>query len=187
MADEPVAEEEASEASSAASSTSSRSPYTASDGPGFDPKAPVGEVPGDGEEELAEGFEEAWQEEQVRDWLLNAGGLAHASFGVGELDWQFTEADLKRIAPPATRIMNRYQPSRAIAAYSDPAAVAMGFGLYGWRSALERVAVKREQGAQDEHDGGADTPAPVPPAGASPTFAEQLLVNRTQLPEEETG
>jgi hypothetical protein len=189
-----MSDEDREEASGGASSTSS--PYTA-DGPGFDEKAPVGQPPAD--EAEVEAFAELWQVEQVRDWLTNAGALAHAGFGVGEHDWEFTKADLARIAPPATRILNRYQPSRVAAAYSDPAAVAIGFGLYGWRSTLERVAVmkahKRQEGAAPPTSAPAAEPERQPagdsgddgPATPGPTWAEQLQQQRQAHQEEETG
>lgn len=149
--------------SGADSSTSS--PYVEpGGGPGFDPGQAPPDVPLP--DDAGAGFAEEWKDEQVSDWLKNAGALAHASFGVGEHDWEMTAKDLERIAPPATRILNRYEPTRAIAKLSDPAAVAMGFGLYGWRSALERIAVLEQQ-ARQEGGAIAPTPAPAPPPPAA--------------------
>jgi hypothetical protein len=168
---------EAAADSSAASSTSERhsgSPYAAGPGPGFDPRTPPPEPPSaPGEEDLA-AFAPGWEVEQVSDWLLNAGDLAHAAFGVGETDWAMTQADLKRIAPPATRILNRFEPTRAVAAYSDPAAVAIGFGMYGWRSAIERTAVLRARARAEAEAAGrppfGPAPEPAPNAGPEPSF-----------------
>lgn len=191
-----MSDREKEEASGEASSTSSSgTPYVAGAGPGFDANAPVGRPPTDDAE--TEAFAELWEEAQVRDWLTNVGAVAHAGFGVGEHDWEFTKADLARIAPPATRILNRYQPTRVVAAYSDPAAVAIGFGLYGWRSTLERTAVlkgQKRRGDQDEPPAAAVPVAPAPQprdpvsSEAQPeiTFAERLRNNRPP-PEEETG
>jgi hypothetical protein len=185
-----MSDEEREEASGGASSTTS--PYVGSTGPGFDERAPVGSPPA--EEAELEPFAELWREEQLRDWLKNVGAVAHASFGVGEHDWEFTKADLERIAPPATRILNRYQPTRVVAAYSDPAAVAIGFGLYGWRSTLERMAVLKSQkpaapmsgpaapSPTDTGDGDGAVQQPAP----GPTWAQQLAAKRQQH-EEETG
>lgn len=178
MSDQAEApEEDAPAASSAASSTSS--PYTAGPGPGIDASAPIGEPPP--QEDAGDPFLEVWQEEQLRDWLRSSGDAVHAAWGVGEHDWAMTRSDLDRIAPPLTRILNRYQPTRAVAAFSDPAAVALGFGLYGWRSTLERAAVlKRQARERGEDDGAAGAPAPLPvdPNLPAPTFAEQLRATR---------
>lgn len=176
------------EGSGAGSSTSSSSsPYTADPGPGFDaskPPANAEERPADvdGEELLEE-----WQLEQVQSWLRNTGDLAHATVGVGELDWAMTKADLERIGPPLTRILNRYQPARAVAQFSDPASVAFGFGLYGWRSALERNAVLKAAKQQEEGTvapastiGAPPAPAPAPAdnGATSGTWADQLRATR---------
>jgi hypothetical protein len=125
-------------------------------------------------------FDIGWEEKQVHDWLLNAGDLAHAGFGVGEHDWAMTKADLERIAPPLTRILNRYEPSRAVAAFSDPAAVAMGFGMYGWRSALERAAVMKARARAEElgmaPSGGAGSmSSSASPEGTGPTVPEDYI------------
>jgi hypothetical protein len=175
--DQPASPNE--EASSVSSAGSSTSPYTAGPGPGFDPNRPPPAAPA-GEEPAGLGaFAEAWEEDQVRDWLRNAGALAHAGFGVGEHDWEMTQADLERIAPPATRILNRYQPTRLVAAYSDPAAVAVGFGLYGWRSTLERMAVLAEQ--QPEEPDTSQAPGHAEPGNGHPqTYAARLRATRPQ-------
>ena len=179
-------------ASSAASSTSS--PYVGSAGPGFDPNKPpehaVQRDELDGEELVEE-----WQREQVEAWLTNAGDLAHAAIGIAENEWKFTQTDLRRIGPSATRMLNRYQPTRAVAAYSDPMALAMGFGLYGWRSGLERVAElkARKEAAEGQvvATGHGAPLAPSPPPASSqpaaddngaaePTWAERLRATRPE-------
>jgi hypothetical protein len=170
---------QAEEASSQASSTTS-SPYVAGAGPGFDAKTPPPEAPT--AEETQAAFLEEWQEEQLRDWLRNAGALAHAGFGVGQHDWEFVQADLDRIAPPLTRIFNRWQPSRAAAAYSDPAAAGVGFFMYGWRSTVERTAVlKQRRDAEERAGAGSVTPHPTPQPESQtdePTWADQLRATR---------
>jgi hypothetical protein len=105
--------------------------------------------------------------------------------GVGEQDWLYTELDLAAIAPPLTRICNRYEPIARFAKYSDPLTLAFAFGAYGVRSLEERQAVLAEY--QDE-DGGApieqrpetavpqapppgQPPVPPPPAPAPPRQA----------------
>jgi hypothetical protein len=164
-------EREASAGSSAASSTSS--PYVAGPGPGFDAGSPPPTPPPAAEEGR---FEVGWEPAQVQDWLLNAGDVAHAAFGVSERDWAMSKADLERIGPPLTRILNRFEPSRAVAAYSDPAAVAMGFGMYGWRSALERTQVLRARARAEELHGSAGTFTPAPePGEEGPAIAEDFI------------
>jgi hypothetical protein len=183
------------EDSGGASSTSS--PYVAAGpGPGFDPGKPPEHA--EQRDELdGEELVEEWQREQVEAWLTNGGDLLHAAVGLGEHEWVMTQTDLRRIAPSATRILNRYQPTRAVAAFSDPMALAMGFGLYGWRSGLERVAElkarkERAEGQVTATGQGAPivqspppAPQPGPPAPAvedngtpQPTWADQLKATR---------
>jgi hypothetical protein len=155
----------ASQAAGSGAGSSTDSPYTAGRGPGFDPdKAPAVEPAAAAVD--SEALLEEWTVDQVRSWLENIGDVAHATIGIGELDWAMTQADLKRIAPPATRILNRYQPTRAIAGYSDTAAVSMGMGLYTWRSLLERRAVKKAR-----ENAAATSPPPEPPPVPAPTMA----------------
>jgi hypothetical protein len=169
--EEPDGPEASSRDSSGTSRPTTTSPYIAGPGPGFDPSSAPPPPPDVGEEPDVAGFQAGWEEEQVHDWLLNAGGLGHAAFGVAEQDWSMTQADLKRIAPPLTRILNRFEPAAALAAYSDPAAVAMGFGMYGWRSALERTAVLRARARAEELGGEAPAPAS---AGEGPAMPEDF-------------
>ncbi len=181
-------------AASGAGSSTSDSPYAAGPGPGFDAGAPPPTPPEPAEEPGADAgaFALGWEEKQVQDWLLNAGDLAHAAFGVSERDWQMSQADLERIGPPLTRILNRFEPSRAVAAYSDPAAVAMGFGMYGWRSALERTQTLRARQRADELAGssGSVTPQPPAPGEEGPAAADGYIshadrLRATRPPEEE--
>lgn len=159
-------------ASAAASSpgSSTSSPYTESPGPGFDAKQAPPEAPAP-EQELPPAFELGWEQDKVESWLTNAGDLAHATMGVADADWAMTKADLERIAPPLTRILNRYEPMRAVAAYSDPASVAVGFGMYGWRSALERAQIQRAQ-EQAKDIAGSVTPLAD---GDGPAIADEFI------------
>jgi hypothetical protein len=94
--------------------------------------------------------------------LLGVQGRAlHAGIGVAEQDWVYTEADLAAIAPPLTRICNRYEPVRRYAAHADPVMVLMGVGATITRSMLER----RQVLTQEENDGGT---RPIAPAGDQP-------------------
>jgi hypothetical protein len=73
----------------------------------------------------------------------------HMLAGVAEKDWLMTVADLDRIAPPLTRIANRYEPALRLSPLADPLLVAHGFALYGWRSALERKRALRDAEEQE--------------------------------------
>jgi hypothetical protein len=164
-----------SESSSPGSSTPEPGddPLVADPGPGFvpgtDPGTPGSEEPGiPGDGELLAALEPEVSEEQVRAFLRNLGDGLHAVAGVGDLDWVMTDADQDRLGPPIARLAARYEPLRAVAARSDEAAVAIGMGLYTWRSLLERQAVLRAR----EREPTAVAPeqrTPGPPAPAPPT------------------
>jgi hypothetical protein len=130
-----------SSASSARSSGASSDPFAGDPGPGFTPGATAAEPGEPGDQPALPGWPDDVAEEQVRSFLMTVGDAAHAVAGVGELDWRFTEKDQDRLAPPMTRITNRYETLRAVAGHSDELAVAIGMGLWGWRSMLERRAV----------------------------------------------
>ena len=106
----------------------------------------------------------AWEEEKLRDVMRVIGDGAHAIAGVAESDWAFIDADLDRIVPPLTRIMNRVPVLAKASEASDPLAVGIGFGLYGWRSAWERAAALKDQ----ERKPRAASPAPPPTAARQP-------------------
>jgi hypothetical protein len=159
----------------------SEDPFVGDTGPGFDPDvaaATAGEVRADAEAELREPGLGAFElpevaEESVRDVLRNAGDMTHALVGVGEQDWRATQTDCDRIAPPLTRIVNRYQVTRAVAQKSDEAALIIGFGMYGWRSMLERQAVLSAQERNTVDAPAVDVhPHPAPPraSGEAPAM-----------------
>lgn len=169
---------DSSESSAAASSTSEPFAFVGDTGPGFDP-AGAGEraeqLRGEEEAEARAGGLDAFEippvdETSIRDFLRNAGDMAHSLVGVGESDWRATQSDLDRIAPPATRIINRYEPTRAIAQKSDEAAVIIGLGMYSWRSMLERQAVVHARKSPGARTRPIDVPAPDP--GEPPSAPE---------------
>jgi hypothetical protein len=128
--------------------------YVAERGPGI-PELPPGEPI---EEQLVVGEEiqayPGWEQETVEQFLKGAGAGMHLMIGEGEKDWYMTETDLDRIAPPLTRILNRYEPTLRASEYADPLLVAHGLGLYGWRSVIQqRQAARRKQEARLEQDG----------------------------------
>ena len=111
--------------------------FLADPGPEFDPKrAPAApEV----EPELV--AVEEWEEKQVRELLTLQGEIAHAFLSAGEDDkdtWIHTERDLNAIAPPLTRIMNRYDAMRAAAAAGDEILLASAVSRYGARNYIKR-------------------------------------------------
>jgi hypothetical protein len=158
----------------------SASPFIGDPGPAFDarqadelagePASPRGQLhalPGGGELGLQV------EEETVRGFLTAQGELAHLAIGVGELDWRYTEADLRAIAPPLTRIVNRYPAAaETVAALGDPAAAGIGLFNYGLRSLQERRAVLAAREAEpDVPITGAHAPAgtgPTQPAATGP-------------------
>jgi hypothetical protein len=82
-----------------------------------------------------------WEEDSVRSILTAKGGVLHMLAGVGDQDWLYTEADLMAIAPPLTRILNRYPVTQAAAGTGDELAVLIGVGGYATRSYIERKAI----------------------------------------------
>ena len=95
-----------------------------------------------------------WDQEAVEQFLRGTGAGIHMLIGAAERDWLMTEKDLERIAPPLTRICNRWEPALRLSPLADPLLVAHGFALYGWRSALERQrALRDEEIAQESAPG----------------------------------
>jgi hypothetical protein len=91
-----------------------------------------------------------WEEQTVEQFLLGFGAGVHMLIGQAESDWLMTRKDLERIAPPMTRIANRWEPALRLSPYADPLLVAHGMALYGWRSALERARALRDRQEQAE-------------------------------------
>jgi hypothetical protein len=92
-----------------------------------------------------------WERDTIETFLRGTGAGIHMLVGQTEKDWLLTEADLKRIAPPLTRICNRWEPALKASPYADPFLVGHGMFLYGWRSVLE---VKRAQADAEEEPAG---------------------------------
>ena len=110
-----------------------------------------------------------WEQEQIEAFLRGTGAGVHMLAGKAESDWLMTAEDLARIAPPLTRICNRYEPTLRLSPIADPLLVAHGMALYGWRSALEAKRAQRdaeeERREQPGYDAGpapADGPAKAP-------------------------
>lgn len=95
-----------------------------------------------------------WEQDTIEKFLQGTGVGLHMLAGVSEKDWLMTKTDLERIAPPLTRIVNRYEPLARLSPYGDPLLVAHGFALYGWRSALERKRALRDAEKELAHGDG---------------------------------
>lgn len=156
------AEEEAAASGTASARVSpAASPFITEPGPIFDPEAaaPGPEPQPEAELHALPGVEPGWEEETVQQLLGVQGELMHSAIGVAEADWLHTQADLKSIGGPLTRILNRYPATAAAAAMGDPVALALGVGAYGVRSSRERAAVMRAR-AEEEEQPITGTPAP---------------------------
>ncbi|HET7120297.1 MAG TPA: hypothetical protein VFI17_03475 [Solirubrobacterales bacterium] len=164
--EEPVA------ASGTASATPSPlgSPFIAEPGPAFDAEqAPPGPEPQPQADIHALPTPEiAWEEGTVQDLLDVQGQLLHGAIGVADQDWLHTQADLKAIGGPLTRILNRYPATAAAAAMGDPVALALGLGAYGVRSTRERAEVLRAQAEEEVPITGVKAPPGAGPPEPGP-------------------
>lgn len=161
--------EEPATASSTASGRPSQggSPFIVEPGPAFDPaQAPPGpELEPQAGLHALPPVEPGWEEETVQQLLGVQGQLLHSAIGVAHQDWLHTEADLKAIGGPLTRILNRYPATAAAAAMGDPVALALGVGAYGVRSSRERAEVLRLRAEEEQPITGAPAESMPPPAG----------------------
>jgi hypothetical protein len=171
---------------SPASQTESARASQADDGAGFLGN-PGPAFDGDGEpgpEQLPDlrvlsALEPEWEEDALSRLLIAKGELLHTFIGVADNDWRYTENDLKAIAGPLSRILNRYPQARAVATAQDPLALAIAGSAYAIRSGRERaqaIAELREEieelpiTEEDAPPGAAPPPghpmhvAPKPPA-----------------------
>jgi hypothetical protein len=142
--------------------------YVEHHGPGI-PQLPAGDPLE--EQQLLDGAGEplsgypGWEQESVEQFLSGTGHGLHLLIGAGEKDWLMTRTDLDRIAPPLTRILNRYEPSLRASVYADPLLVTHGVALYAWRSTLQRQAALRQR-AQERRDGYVDVDIEAAAAGS---------------------
>lgn len=131
----------AAEGSSTASSAASEprpsgNGFFSDPGPGFDAQA-ASQAPQPEPEVLDPGF---WQEDTVRGLLEAKGTALHAVIGKADTDWIYTRDELRAIAGPLTRILNRYPATQAAAGSGDELAVIIGLTGYTTRSIRERQA-----------------------------------------------
>jgi hypothetical protein len=114
-----------------------------------------------------------WEQETIETFLQGFGSGVHMLIGQSEKDWMMTKKDLERIAPPLTRIANRWEPALRLSPVADPLLVAHGFALYGWRSALERQRALRDQEELVEPGPGYEPAGEPSTNGAGPAVEHQ--------------
>lgn len=121
-----------------------------------------------------------WQESQVRSVLETQGHVLHSFVAIDKHEseeWIYTRSDLAAIAPPLTRILNRYDVTRAAAGTSDELMVAVGFGGYAVRSwGQRRAALARHDDDQ------ADDAVPGEPAAGDEEVAEVTELEDVDTP-----
>jgi hypothetical protein len=147
------------------------SAFVGDPGPAFDPEAPAPEAPEprpDAELHALPGLE-GWEQDAVESLLRGQGAVLHAVAGVGDQDWLYTEDDLAAIAPPLTRILNRYPATRAAAGSGDELALMLGLGAYATRSWAERRDVLEQLREEEPVPITGDAPAPGSPDESTPS------------------
>lgn len=172
---------------SAPSSTASGTPdpdgLVGDAGPPFDPSGEQPPPPVQLDPDALAGGDR-WSAQRVRALLEGKGELLHQAVAVDpdSTEWRYTAADLRTIAPPLARILNRYDVTRAAAAGGDELAVAVGFAGYGMRSWSERRAALRLL-AEDEPEPPYVSPAAAPaPADPEPAPTDDGLPPDDALP-----
>lgn len=164
----PSASGDGERSASSPPASSAAADFIADPGPAFDPKrspaAPVVEEPDD-----APAGEDEWDVARVRELLELQGEVTHAALQVGaddETTWIHTERDLRAIAPPLTRILNRYDATRAAAAAGDELLLAAALGRYGVRNFKTRRRLIAHQALQG--------PVPVTGVAAEPDTGPEV-------------
>jgi hypothetical protein len=170
----PSDEAASSPASAPASPTSEPAGFIADAGPAFDPERAAEQLPPAPAEPAVLPPPIEWEQDTIEALLSMKGRALHAGIGVADEDWSYTELDLAAIAPPLTRICNRYEPIQRLAKHADPLVLLFALGGYGVRSLEERAAFLRslepadvepiEPLAADQPINAAAPSAPPPPA-----------------------
>ena len=130
-----------------------------------------------------------WEQDHIEQMLKGVGAGVHLLLGQNEREWLMTKEDLERMAAPATRIANRWQPALALSPYADPVLFSYGAVLYVWRNALAMERRKKDQRAAEpaagpQYDYGAEEPQPDvqdagEPTGRSAYFPESPRAARS--------
>lgn len=144
--------------SSAGSERVAANGFFSDPGPGFDEEA-AARAPEP--EPAPEVLDLAWHEETVRGLLEAQGAALHAVAGKAETDWVYTRDELRAIAGPLTRILNRYPATQAAAGSGDELAVLIGVTGYTTRSIRERQAALKAIRDQAEPEEEQPLQAPV--------------------------
>lgn len=107
--------------------------------------------------------------------IVRAGGyMLHAADGLsrepgGDELWRATEADVSSMAPPLSRILNRYAPARRLAGVADEGELAFAMISYARHNLAERgrlASAKRVRDKAAEEAAGEGWPAgPAAPPG----------------------
>lgn len=136
-----------------ASQADAAAAFVSNPGPEFQPGDEPPPVAGAGDVEpplqLLPSLEPEWEDEAVARLLVAKGELLHTFVGVADDDWRYTEADLRAIAPPLSRILNRYPATKAAAVGQDPLALAIATSAYAIRSAQERAAALKARAEEE--------------------------------------
>lgn len=139
-------------------------------GPEFDPKL----SPEPPELELDPEFSDVdpedlgWDEKQIKELLTTQGNGTNwlLRLDVDDDTWKHTQDDLAAIAPPLTRILNRFDATRAAAAAGDELALGTALFNYGARNVTQRRRLIKRMAAIEEPVSGVAAPAgtgpPVP-------------------------
>lgn len=148
---------------SGSSRADSSADWIADAGPAFDPRA----APAPPTVELDEPEPDGWDVERIREGLELAGETAHWLFNGGPEDeetWLMTQQDLRAIAPPLTRVLNRYDATRAAAAAGDEALLTAALVRYGARNyTRRRYHIRQTQAAGPRPVTGVPAPAGTGP------------------------
>jgi hypothetical protein len=144
---DPPSPSEKSDDQVSSTGSSAGSEFFADAGPSFDAEAPpappvVDEAP----------IALAWDVEVVKGCLTAQGQVLHTVIAKADEEWLYTRDELHAIAPPLTRILNRYDATRAAAGTGDEIALLLGLTGYVGRSVKARRAVLALE-RQDEEEG----------------------------------
>lgn len=160
--------DESTAAPAAASSTgsSAASEFFAADGhgPTFDGSAEERpDAPELAPDPAAADAQPGWDRATVESILIAKGAVLHGLVGVAEGDWAYTADELRAIAPPLTRILNRYSITATAAGTGDELALMIGLGGYVTRSYRERERELERRAASEPAQGTQPPPVPAAP------------------------
>jgi hypothetical protein len=129
-------------------------------------------------------LEDGWQEQQIKELLTAQGSATNYLLRLHDEDetWKHTKEDLTAIAGPLTRILNRYDATRAAAAAGDELALVVAVSNYGIRNYTQRARLIRRYREIEEPISG--IPEPQPHADEPPPliFDDQLLDDSRPIP-----